>query len=260
MTDECKAIRLQIDEVDFRRQPGGVVAGHLSSCPDCRAYAREHLALGSLLASLEPVTAPPDFDFRLRARLAREKGAAQESRGFGSFLKLPVSLAATAVLLILVSVVLVLVRNTIRSNSGVIAVAPGARETKPQPIGAAAPADDGSTGNTTAGLKNVAVNGAVDEMPSGVRRRPQVIHAANKRTEGLATREFSLSPAAVIVNQPPGVAGSVVRVPLDAQVLRISIDDERGDIRTISLPRVSFGSQRLAASQSFVPVSARGVW
>jgi hypothetical protein len=60
---------------------------------------------------------------------------------------------------------------------------------------------------------------------------------------------------------PDSFVGLVV-VPVDARAFKLSIDNGRGGARTISLPPVSFGSQRLLAREaSFVPVSsAKGDW
>jgi len=49
------------------------VANHFDLCVDCQAHARETASLFSLLKSLPPVEAPADFDFRLRARIARAR-------------------------------------------------------------------------------------------------------------------------------------------------------------------------------------------
>ena len=78
------------------------------------------------------------------------------------------------------------------------------------------------------------------------------------RKHPIVSRDMALSPASVF-SKPEG-DGAIVRVPLDDQALRISIDDGRGKPRMVSLPTVSFGSQRLMGGNSFVPVSTKGVW
>jgi hypothetical protein len=47
---------------------------HLDECGECRVYAAETNALLNLLGATPRVEAPPDFDFRLRARIATVKG------------------------------------------------------------------------------------------------------------------------------------------------------------------------------------------
>src|SRR5713101_9903921 len=77
---ECRATRQEIDE------SGGQLSAqalrHVASCAPCLAFKNERARLRELLTSLEPVTAPADFDFRLRARMA----AQTEKPGPGSFL------------------------------------------------------------------------------------------------------------------------------------------------------------------------------
>jgi len=62
-----------------KRSPIGADAkSHLNGCADCSRYADQTTALLSLLSAQPRVEAPSDFDFRLRARIAREKA---EPRG-----------------------------------------------------------------------------------------------------------------------------------------------------------------------------------
>ena len=136
------------------------------------------------------------------------------------------------------------------------------RETGASPIG---------TGMKNSGTGTLAVSAVPGNKPPAqdghsvtapknkATRSTQVV---TRKGEGTATREYSVTPAAVLdVNQADS-AGSIIRVPLDGRALQILIDDGRGATRTISLPTVSFGSQRLMSSQSFMPpVSpAKGVW
>ncbi len=48
---------------------------HATLCADCRTWAREQISVRRLVGELERVAAPPDFEFRLRARLARARTA-----------------------------------------------------------------------------------------------------------------------------------------------------------------------------------------
>jgi len=267
-TNECKTIRRELDEADPNQQPGNSAAEHLRGCSDCRAFASDQRSLRGLIATLRPVVAPSDFDFRLRARLAREKSRAQSGVGIGNFLKIarPVAVAA---LVLLVGVVGVVIKNRVTSSSPGTVNLPGAMEatsgTRHVPITPAAPAnpdiEQAGAVATTAGSGNnpAAPDHHIVVAPKnrGLRISPIV-----RRSEGTATREFGVSPASVLVSDQADKADSVVRVPLDGRALQISIDDERGETRTILLPRVSFGSQRLVASQSFRPSvsQTKGVW
>jgi hypothetical protein len=67
----CKQIREAIDIASRRNPYGDAVTSHLSGCPNCRRYADEADSLLMLLSAQPRVQAPADFDFRLRARIAR---------------------------------------------------------------------------------------------------------------------------------------------------------------------------------------------
>ncbi|HYO63235.1 MAG TPA: hypothetical protein VER08_06215 [Pyrinomonadaceae bacterium] len=88
----CQQYRREIDETD-PAAPGADAAAHAATCAPCRRFADERARLRALVAELEPVGAPPDFEFRLRARLASER------RGPGGWLPLRFAPGAAAVAL-----------------------------------------------------------------------------------------------------------------------------------------------------------------
>jgi hypothetical protein len=78
----CKQIRQEIDTASRRGLRGGV-RSHLNGCPDCRRYSDETTSLIGLLGAQPRVEAPADFEFRLRARLARAQAAESDrAQGF----------------------------------------------------------------------------------------------------------------------------------------------------------------------------------
>ena len=78
----CKQIREAID-ASGHSSYSGQVASHLSGCPDCHRYSDEAAALLRLLGAQPRVDAPPDFEFRLRARMAGAQAApAIDPQGF----------------------------------------------------------------------------------------------------------------------------------------------------------------------------------
>jgi hypothetical protein len=66
----CKACRIEIEEAEANEPLSASARAHAETCLPCGAFRVERQALGQLIGSLETVTAPPDFDFRLRARLS----------------------------------------------------------------------------------------------------------------------------------------------------------------------------------------------
>ena len=71
----CKQIREAIDAASGHNSYSGHVASHLSGCPDCHRYSDEAASLIRLLSAQPRVDAPPDFEFRLRARIAGAQAA-----------------------------------------------------------------------------------------------------------------------------------------------------------------------------------------
>src|SRR5215813_264506 len=67
----CEKTRTMIDS--GAPSLGAMEHHHLGECEACRVYAAETNALLNLLAATPHVEAPPDFDFRLRARIATAK-------------------------------------------------------------------------------------------------------------------------------------------------------------------------------------------
>jgi hypothetical protein len=78
----CKNYKTAIDTASSRAPYGVEVKSHLSGCPDCRNYADETNSLLALLKQQPRVQVPPDFEFRLRARMAREQSEKRNPLGF----------------------------------------------------------------------------------------------------------------------------------------------------------------------------------
>jgi hypothetical protein len=79
----CKQIRKAIDSTSRHNLYSVYVRSHLNGCPDCHRYSYETASLLGLLGAQPRVEAPPDFEFRLRARLLRAQAApAGDPQGF----------------------------------------------------------------------------------------------------------------------------------------------------------------------------------
>jgi hypothetical protein len=79
----CKQIREEIDAASRHNMRSGAVKSHMDACPDCRRYSDETASLTRLLWAQPRVEAPPDFEFRLRARMLRAQTAPPVApRGF----------------------------------------------------------------------------------------------------------------------------------------------------------------------------------
>lgn len=70
----CKKFRTEIEEAGRGVPLGASAATHVAACDSCRAFDAERVRLRALVSDLSRVEAPADFEFRLRARIARAGG------------------------------------------------------------------------------------------------------------------------------------------------------------------------------------------
>jgi hypothetical protein len=272
--NKCKTIRREIDDADLDQQLTVAANEHLRGCADCRNLQAERRVLHGLMASLETVGAPSDFDFRLRARLARDKSNAHG----GGFALISRFIAVSAMVLVVAVGGLVVKRWWAAGrNPAIRASAIPAKKIEdrsdtpvatPNAPSTSTPSNsDGANNGTTA---NLGGNGGGEERKTS--QKPKSTNNVVRRNStvavkvgGSASRDSAISPAPVLVSDNKTdnqTASSPVLVRLDQRALKISVDNGRGTSRMISLPAVSFGSQRLMARESFQArgASAKGVW
>src|SRR3989442_1744795 len=101
-TNECRRVRLEIDQSELGQRLSESSESHVIGCASCAAFRAERTRLRELVGSLQPVTAPADFDMRLRARIAREQ---DQSSAQPSIFRLFMSTPAIAVAGLIVMVV-----------------------------------------------------------------------------------------------------------------------------------------------------------
>lgn len=265
----CQNVRREIEEAGSGELPSAAASAHLESCAACETLFREQSKLQAIMSSLGTVAAPGDFDFRLRARLAGERrgtrpaGLLDFSLGFRS--------AAVALVLLLVGASVWFVGFRTRSdnasgNAPQIASQPAAPTSVSNPVPgsavekASAPQVAVVSGESETGAVAPRTASSDQGTPRRV-IRPEL--AIAKGASRVGTRDMSSTPAAVFGRDNELGTYPTAPFPINAsnQSLKVSVDDGSGGSRTISLPTVSFGSQR-ALSQSTTPLmaSARVVW
>ena len=233
----CEVIRRELDELNLDETCSTAAIAHLRECGACRDFHEKQTKLRQIVGGLGTVSAPADFDFRLRARLANESSAVSSFH----FIAWPVirrGLATAAVLLVFATGAF-LVRNVLNRPPAVDQTAkqapvPAVHDT-PRPTEIVIP----STSQAPK-LQEVAV--VQKKQPHRV-QRSEFVAFGNKP---LATRESSSTGATVIGNTEP--LGTSEAFPIDAsslQSFKVLVDDGRGNAKTISVPTISFGSQRL---------------
>ena len=257
----CKTVCREIDELTIDQDLSNFASEHVRGCKHCQSFYDERRNLRTLLAGLEPIEAPADFDFRVRARLA--SGEAERHTGFLGSRSFGVPAAALASLVLLLAAGFAL-RTLMSSNTGTTA-------------GGTSAAIDRSTSELD---KQKTVVQTPDAPPT---RKEEVVNSPETATRDrgresldrirhgvvssrsnnrVATRDFSTAQAEV-VKQDDAVASlfPVFAVETSSEPLKVSLDYETGVSRTISLPKLSFGSERaLAPSGTAVKTSTKGVW
>ena len=245
--NNCGVVRQELDELMLGETGSASVIEHLRECAACREFNQQQTKLRQIVGSLGTVSAPPDFDFRLRARLANDSSSAGFAwpfarRGF-----------ALATVLLVFATGAVLLKNVLNRPAG-----GGEVVTTQQPAVVPEPPKPVETGTP----KAVQVNPG-PQLAALPEKRPQAIKSerpssASRTPRRLVAEDFSSTRAEVISGQEP--VNEFDAFPLDAslQSFKVLLDDGRGNARTISVPTVSFGSQRmLQTGNQFAP---KRVW
>jgi hypothetical protein len=265
---KCQNVRREIEEAAQGHLLSADADAHLKSCVACETLSREQSKLQIIISSLGTVEVPGDFDFRLRARLAGEKPGAAKPFALAGFSFGMRSAAAATILLLIGSAFLFVSLRTRLAKSSI------GTEIASRPL----PSSGGNSlkendGEKVAPAVSIETNEAqTDAVAAGLgsghegrsKRRELRSEVASFKGSRSSTRDFSNTPAPVLKREGQLAASyPTAAFPIDAsyQSLKVSVDDGRGASRTISLPTVSFGSQR-ALSQNASPSvsSARGVW
>ena len=228
----CEAVRRELEELMLDDEFSAGATQHLRECRDCSEFHQQQTKLRQIVGSLGTVEAPADFDFRLRARLANESSAggfhlrlmqrSLASKGFA---------AAAMVLLFVVGMVYVW---TVVNKTPEVRMAEQRNEpVQPAPKPSEEPAvvhDSNSVVASSFGVNNAT------QRPRGERR-------VVVRTKPSATIDSSSERAPLF----SGLQHQSTIFPIDAslQSLKVSFDDGRGNARTISVPTITFGSQRV---------------
>jgi hypothetical protein len=253
---DCNQIRLEIDESDLAATPSSTALKHLRECAACREFQNKQTKLRQLVGSLETVNAPPDFDFRLRARLANsEERSSYQMFSFFPMMRSPGF--AVAVLIVLVIGAFAFLRQFVPREQQMAVKQPASTQEAASP--AKEPEAPRKSIEQASPKIEERLNQSLVENSGTIQRRP--VGASSGRKRAPVAIDFGSTPAPVIRNNQ-SVAG-MTSFPLDIfqESFKVSIDDGRGTSRTISLPSVSFGSRRVLTgknvSNQFAP---NGAW
>ncbi len=249
----CRMARREIDESEMNLRLSDQTQAHVASCHSCREFRGERTRLRELVGSLEPVTAPADFDMRLRARLAVERQRPARAWLFPQFLVSTPAMAAAAVIVLLAASVVWFTQRE-RNQPPAIAERVANSETATK-----APDQQPTFVN-----KETNPNAASDATTKTAQQQDQIATGPNPWREinrkasptsnpktKTASREFAVEPAEVI-KQNVDFPGQISLSAPDKPVV-VSVEDNRGATHRILLPPVSFGAQRLVDNR--VPIN-----
>jgi hypothetical protein len=277
----CKQYRAEIEASDFAAgRPPARSESHAAACAECRDFGGERAALRVLVAGLARVDAPPDFELRLRARMAAAE--AEQARPRSHNLLPRAAWLASAGCLALALALALQTRNP---------QAPEARDAPANPV-ATAGAGDASSGAANGKPEDAAVAGrpaapagpdetdaprrrarAATAAAANVVRRSQrkpataaaaqpTLETAASGGEGAARTETSTSS---MIGSPVIVSSAIpLPVSVDERPLQVLFRGVEGAARVVSVDPVAFGSHEPAArpaNATFTKATKKqGVW
>jgi len=234
----CKQIRRELDELMLGEAWSAAATEHLRECAECREFHVQQTKLRKIVGSLGTIEAPADFDFRLRARLAKDASSAP-----AIYWRLVRGGMVAAAMAVVVLMGVAVVRDTLRQgeNPGEVAKKPEVHQpVKPDQAPPVVP-EEKKTDDVVAGVNPVTIR-KVRPAQADYKKRP------------LSSFAISSTGASVLNGTKP--AGMSTAFPIDSslQPFTVSLEDGRGNAKTISVPTVSFGSQRIVqGGNQFAP-------
>ena len=244
--NNCELIRRELDELMLNEAYSSSAVEHLRDCAECREFQEKQTKLRQIVGSLGTVAAPPDFDFRLRARLANESSVASQFH-YWPFARRGLAVAA---MLLVFATGAVVVRNVMNRPTSRDEVASQKEPNVQQPGKAEKVAPAGPVNSD----KNVAA-GVPEKRPQIKNERATPAALRNKRQ--LVAVDYSSMRAEVVKGVEPEGASDAFPIDVSSQSIKVSLDDGRGNARTISVPPISFGSQRIVQNANqFAPKRA----
>jgi hypothetical protein len=272
---KCKAVIKEIEEMEMSASLPVEVSAHLPVCESCRAFAEERAALRLLVGTLDKVSAPADFDWRLKARLAEARSERVNARRFlPGFAPGPqaVTLAACVTLLLVAVVVYRQTRpitsNETQSIAGANTKEDAGKESErkglpvvskqasgPDSVSESKQPSASNDSARTRNIKSARANKARTESSRETLQRERIF------SNDMASRGAEEITSKKAVNAARTDA-PVISVSLpSATSARLRVEDGQGTRRTLS--PINFGGQELIerpARARLVPASEKGIW
>jgi len=271
----CQKCKIEIEETDLRCESLSRAAEvHVAACADCRVFGAERLALRRLVGGLEKVSAPADFDFRMRARMVAERGNHAPRAKWFNFSPAALSWPLAACLALVISAALYFQTRRPETPASPQAeqVSAATVASPPPSVVEAGRQSDQAVNNKIRPEATVATSII---SPAPVRRRSAPQRLAVRAGGGRVSAQVEESTSASLTGATPRFAVSgaarsesaLIPVPLGAPEgqLKVLLRDTSGGARMISVDSVSFGSRdvmgRPGATYARASLSSnQGVW
>ncbi len=207
----CKDTQTAIDSASRRNPIGQPAAAHVAGCSDCSRYMDQSNALLALLGAQPRVEAPADFDFRLRARIARAES--QPSAGpvavltnfFGMSFSIKQAAASLAALAVMAAVTTFYFANGNQSltNPGPMIADAGKQSPQASPATFVAKTEEPRISNEmprSAGIKSIANANAVNTA----KMKPVMMTASSDREVRVAGNLMARDESVSVFNHEIG--------------------------------------------------------
>jgi hypothetical protein len=267
----CQTCQIQIEELELGEHLSEAARAHMTACAPCRAFHDERLSLRRLVGSLGPVAAPPDFEFRLRARLAAASNGGGRHLSLRSFLSSAPAVALAASFALLVAGVIIykqMKSGAVTNKQNEIA------QSGKLPSVNTIPTPSPETVKQISDKENekiLSAQGAGSKNPTPLMadsRNParRQTRQTNEGLQQLTSSDKGVGGAQSIKpsNNPTTIAGSNQPVELSVrspmQPVRVSLDDRSGTKRTVTLEPVVFGSQDFTGGNLTRSTSPSDIW
>jgi hypothetical protein len=273
----CQKCKIEIEERDSRREYLSNAAEiHLEGCASCRAFGEERLALRRLVGGLERVSAPADFEFRIRARMAAERGVGASRAAWLTFSPAGLSWPLAGCLALVISASLYFqprpgASGTASTTPADQPVAAATTQSTQSRVAETVPPDyrdasvETQSGMVVASFKSSAAQRR-RALPSRLAGRTGIERELRPVEESTSTSLTAATPR-IAMSGATRNESALIPVQLDAPEgqLKVLLRDTSGGARTISVDSVSFGSRdvigRPGATYTKASLSANeGVW
>ena len=267
-----------------RERLSDAATAHLSACAGCSVFGEERLALKRLIGGLEKVSAPADFDYRVRARLAAETSAKRSPRARRfNFSPAALSWPVAACCALVISATFYFQQQrqpyspdaTTGQSRAVAALAtPRSQQDSideaTSPITQSVPSQTDETDRSAEATLMKNALAARTRVPPALRIAGRTTVDAARIREGVeesnSTSLLGNAPVRYAGNNTAkGESASIpVQVSAQERPLKVLLQETGGSARTISVESVSFGSRDVIGRPATISKASlstnQGVW